>query len=62
LTWGKQARLTHPLRAISDVTEEWSLTSIALYVLTIHIIIPYFITISLQQAATDAPVNYVKRV
>jgi len=47
LAWQQQA--THPPRTIADVTDEWSLTSTALYVLIILIIIPYFITISLKQ-------------
>lgn len=32
LTWEQQGRLTHSSRTIADVTDEWSLTSTALYV------------------------------
>ena len=62
MTWEQQARLTHPPRTITDVTDKCSLTSTALYVLLLLLLLLFLILTPflLNTPAADAPVDYDK--
>jgi hypothetical protein len=53
LTWEQQARLTHPNQTIADVTDKWSFTSTALYLLVFLILSPFLF----NRLVADAPVD-----